>query len=164
VVRRILHSPGLASCRCLPLSSNVRPRSPPLRNFGRPRTDAQDMGHTGRETLQRKSMPRLRTSLQLFLAVGLGVTVAGLSPSWLLLPAFFGCVACIIVLAIAAHTFQTPPQWCGGTGVALVLAILLLGGSSGTEIRRGAPPHAFVISLAFAAGFVLGLAFMRSAA
>jgi hypothetical protein len=109
-------------------------------------------------------MPWLRTSLQLLLAVGLGIAVAGLSPTWLLLPAFFGCVACIIALAIAAHTFQTPPQWRGGTGFALVLALLLLGGSSGTEIKRGAPSHVFVISLAFAAGFVLGLAFLRSAA
>ena len=109
-------------------------------------------------------MPRLRTSLQLLLAVGLGITLAGLSPSWLLLPAFFALVTCIIVLAIAAHTFQTPPQWRGGSGVALVLALLLLGGSSGAEIRRGAQTHAFVFSLAFAAGFVLGLAFVRSAA
>jgi hypothetical protein len=110
-----------------------------------------------------QSEAKLRSAMPYVLSLGLGALVAKQVPPWLLLPVFFGCLAGIAILAVAAHRIPTPPQLSGGKKFAAVVLTVLLG-SGVTVARRGPAPQAFLIALLFMLGFVLALAMPSSAA
>ena len=100
-----------------------------------------------------------------FYAISLlsGVVLGKFSPAWLLLPVFFGSLAGIAVLAVAAHRVSTPAAW-GPTKRFVLVLIAVVVGPAGTEIRTGPAPHAFVMALIFFFGFVVTLSVVASAA
>ena len=92
-----------------------------------------------------------------------GFLLAKFSPAWLLLPAFFSCLATLAFLLWAAHRIRTPAQWSPGKRFVLVLLAVTLGPAS-TEIEQGLAPGALVMALLFCIAFVFTLAVSASAA
>ena len=107
---------------------------------------------------------RLRGAIAYVLSVGLGVLLAKIAPPWLLLPVFFGCLACILILTVAAHSVSTQAGESGYQRFALTLFALLFWGQVGIESKGGWAPRAFIMALLFMLGLVLVLALSSGAA
>ena len=115
------------------------------------------------EEMRVQMKPKLGDSVPYILSLGFGSLLAKFAPSWLLLPAFFACLACVAIMTVAAHTVPTPGPERGGRRFALVLVALLLG-SAGTQAKNGSTPRVFIMSLLFTLGFILVLAVPSGAA
>jgi hypothetical protein len=92
-----------------------------------------------------------------------GSLLAGFSPDWLLLPAFFTCLAMLVVLLWAANRIPTPAQWSPGKRFVLLLLAVTLG-SANSEVESGPAPGVLVMALLFTVAFVFTLAVSASAA
>jgi hypothetical protein len=132
-------------------------RVPPSKNFRNEREPATP------EEMQVQNEASLRGLIPYVLSFGLGSLFAKFAPPWLLLPAFFGCLACVAALTVAAHTVLTPGHERGGKRFALVFVALLLG-PAGTQPKSGSTPRVFIMALLFTLGFILVLAVPSGAA
>jgi hypothetical protein len=110
-----------------------------------------------------ETFTKLQSSIPYVLAFGLGLLLGKISPEWMVLPAFFCSLGCIVALAIAAHTVPPLERWRGVSRFVLVISALVLGPNI-TEIKTGPAPRAFILALLFTFGLVFFLAVFKSAA
>ena len=109
-----------------------------------------------------KSATRVGSVIPYVLAAAIGALLAGLSPKGLLLPLFFGCIAAIGVLTVAAHRASTSASW--GLGKWFIVILAPFGGPAGIEIKGGPAPRALIMAILFSVSFVAVLAVSTRAA